>query len=369
MGSLSLRVSRAKYICMMNIAVLVSGGVDSSVALALLKEQGHAVTAYYLKIWLEDEMSYLGNCPWEEDLSYAQAVCDQLDVELRVVPLQKEYHARVVSYTIDAVQKGLTPNPDVHCNAQVKFGAFLEKYGDAYDRVATGHYAQVLLAEDGDVRLFQAPDAVKDQTYFLAMMDRVQLAKALFPIGHLEKKDVRVLAEKFSLPTAGRKDSQGICFLGKISFRDFIRHHLGTLGGRFVEKESGNDLGAHDGHYFYTIGQRRGIDVHNGPWYVCGKNVRENIVYLTHGFSGDDYSRDGFSIRQCNWLVSPRVHDVTKVKLRHGPAFQKVVSLTGRGDVFDVRMACGDRSVTPGQYAVFYTEDGLCVGAGSILDS
>ncbi|MEN8252609.1 MAG: tRNA 2-thiouridine(34) synthase MnmA, partial [Patescibacteria group bacterium] len=165
----------------MKIAVLVSGGVDSSVALHLLKQQGYDVTAFYLKIWLEDEMSFLGECPWEEDLSYVEKVCAQCDVELNVVPLQKEYHEKVVSYTIDSVKNGLTPNPDMLCNREVKFGAFYDKYGKDFDKIATGHYAQIEESDDENVKLKRAPDPVKDQTYFLAMMSQEQLQKAMFP--------------------------------------------------------------------------------------------------------------------------------------------------------------------------------------------
>jgi tRNA (5-methylaminomethyl-2-thiouridylate)-methyltransferase len=350
----------------MKIAILLSGGVDSSVALALLKEQGHDVTAFYLKIWLEDELSYLGNCPWEEDLSYAEAVCQQLDVLLEVVPFQKEYHERVVSYTIESVQQGLTPNPDVMCNAEVKFGAFVERYGKDFDKVATGHYAQVEELSDGTVRLKRAPDPVKDQTYFLAMLTQEQLQKALFPIGHLAKKEVRALAEEYNLPTAKRKDSQGICFLGKISFADFVRHHCGVQKGVFVEKETGEELGEHDGFYFYTIGQRRGIEVNNGPWYVCDKDPEKNIVYLTHGFAGADQRRDAFVVGAVQWFAgaAPEKTDL-RVKLRHGLDVHSCdIVVVHHGDLH-VRLAEKDAGVTPGQYAVFY--DSLyCLGAGVI---
>src|SRR3989344_1035324 len=188
----------------MKIAVLVSGGVDSSVALAFLKNKGHDVTAFYLKIWLEDELSYLGNCPWEEDLRYARAVCEQLSVPLRVVSLQKEYWERVVSYTVRSVKKGLTPNPDMLCNREIKFGIFYEKYGATFDKIATGHYAQIE-ERKGKTHLKRSPDPIKDQTYFLALLSQEQVAKALFPIGHLLKKEVRAIAEEYDLATKRRK--------------------------------------------------------------------------------------------------------------------------------------------------------------------
>ncbi|MGE0207405.1 MAG: tRNA 2-thiouridine(34) synthase MnmA, partial [Candidatus Babeliales bacterium] len=180
----------------MNIAVLVSGGVDSSLALKLLKDQGHTVTAFYLKIWLEDELAYMGDCPWETDLAYVKAVCEQLQVPLNVVSLQKEYWDRVVSYTIAQVKKGKTPNPDMLCNQQVKFGAFLDHIDASFDKIASGHYAQVI-HQDGKAVLQTAPDLIKDQTYFLSYLSQEQLSRLMFPIGHLDKQQVRALAQEY----------------------------------------------------------------------------------------------------------------------------------------------------------------------------
>ncbi len=360
----------------MKIAMLLSGGVDSSVALAFLKQQGHDVTAYYLKIWLEDEMSYMGNCPWEEDLRYASQVCKLLDVELRVVPFQKEYHERVVSYTIDSVKNGFTPNPDMLCNREVKFGAFLDKYGDEYDKVATGHYAQIYENKEGNFYLKCAPDLIKDQTYFLAMLKSEQLKKALFPIGHLEKKEVRDFAIKFNLPTAKRKDSQGICFLGKISFTDFIRHHLGEKKGEFVEKETGKVLGEHSGAYFFTIGQRKGIGLGGGPWYVCKKDIKNNIVYLSHGFGGDDQRLNAFSVANLNLM--PQNAKISQkdifekknleVKLRHGPVRIACKAFLKENNEIFIKLSEKVNGLTPGQFAVFYADD-LCLGGSTIKDT
>ncbi len=346
--------------------MLLSGGVDSSVALALLAQEGHDITAFYLKIWLEDEMSFLGECPWEEDLSYAQAVCKQLDVPLKIVPFQKEYHDRVVSYTIDEVRSGRTPNPDILCNREVKFGAFIEKYGGNFDAVATGHYAQVSKDAHGCAHLYRAPDPIKDQTYFLALLAQEQLSKALFPIGHFEKKDVRLLARELDLPTATRKDSQGICFLGKISFTDFIKHHCGTKEGDFVEQETGKKLGVHNGAHFYTIGQRRGMDLNGGPWYVCGKDTQRNIVYVAHGFAQQRQWRDTFDIAQCNWFNdAPDDDEVLAVKIRHGEKFyQCTIRQCPRG-IYNVQIDKEDQGITPGQFAVFY-RDNECLGGGVI---
>lgn len=350
----------------MKIAVLVSGGVDSSVALHKLKERGHDIEAFYLKIWLEDEMSFLGECPWEEDLDFAQKVCDQCDVKLNVVPLQKEYHEKVVSYTIDAVKRGLTPNPDMLCNREVKFGAFYEKYGRDFDKIATGHYAWINEEGGREVQLLRAPDPVKDQTYFLAMMRQEQLQKALFPIGDMQKSEVRAYAEKYDLATAKRKDSQGICFLGKISFTDFVKQHLGTQKGVFIEKETGENLGEHDGFYFYTIGQRRGIDLGGGPWYVCDKDVEKNIVYLTHGFAGRDQRRDNFDVDNINWINGFPEKNELLVKLRHGEHFYQCKITKNVDGSVHVQLDEKDQGVTPGQYAVFY-DDEVCLGGGVIV--
>ncbi len=350
----------------MKIAVLVSGGVDSSVALHLLKTQGHDLEAFYLKIWLEDDMSFLGECPWEEDLSYVKKVCAQCDVKLNIVPLQKEYYEHVVNYTIDAVKKGLTPNPDMLCNREVKFGAFYDKYGKDFDKIATGHYAQIEELNDGSVKLKRAPDPVKDQTYFLAMMRQKQLQKAMFPIGQMKKSEVREYALNNKLATAKRKDSQGICFLGKISFADFVKEHLGVQKGKFIEKETGKELGEHDGFYFYTIGQRRGIDINGGPWYVCDKDVAKNIIYLTHGYAGEDQRRDTFDVRDINWINDIPTKKELQIKLRHGEKFYNCKINIENTNKAHIVLSAKDPGITPGQYAVFYDGE-YCLGGGVII--
>ncbi|MEK7494255.1 MAG: tRNA 2-thiouridine(34) synthase MnmA, partial [Patescibacteria group bacterium] len=286
----------------MKIAVLLSGGVDSSVSLRLLKDAGHDVTAFYLKIWLEDELAFLGDCPWEDDLQYARAVAEEAGVLLEVIPFQKEYWERVVSYTVEEVRNGRTPNPDMMCNAQIKFGAFYDFIGDRYDKVATGHYAQVE-ERDGKTWLKRSPDPIKDQTYFLSQLSQAQASRALFPIGSFEKDEVRALAEKYNLPNAKRKDSQGICFLGKIPFDKFLEHHLGKRPGKLVEFESGNILGEHDGFFYFTVGQRKGIRLASGPWYVVQKNPETNEVFISHGDVHTEVARDSFFVANINWIT------------------------------------------------------------------
>ena len=283
------------------VALLLSGGVDSSVAFRLLLEQGYDVVPFYLKIWLEDELAHLGECPWEDDVNTCREVCDQVGIDLQIISLQDEYHERVMQHTLNECSLGRTPNPDILCNSRVKFGCFLEYLKglpNKFDYIASGHYAQVERTavdyddddDDDDTnggkpttiaRLFRAPDPVKDQSYFLCALDQYQLSQLLFPIGHLEKTEVRRLAEEFKLPNRHRPDSQGLCFLGKVKFRDFMQIHLGKKFGSIVDAVTGETIGQHHGVWYHTVGQRKGIGPYlvpqassKGPWYVVAK-VRE----------------------------------------------------------------------------------------------
>ncbi len=350
------------------IAVLVSGGVDSSVSLALLKEAGHDCHAYYMKIWLEDELQFLGECPWEEDLSYVEAVCRQLGVPLTVVPFQREYWDRVVAYTIESVKNGLTPNPDMMCNARVKFGAFYEyllKENQQYDFVATGHYADTEVKE-GITYLKISPDPIKDQTYFLSQLSQEQIAKALFPIGKFPKEEVRRLAEHFKLPNAQRKDSQGICFLGKIPFDDFVKHHLGIKEGDIIEDSTGKVLGKHEGFWYYTIGQRKGIKLSGGPWYVSAKDTQKNIIYVARA---DDYKEKQvheFTVKNINWITLESSGEKNlQVKVRHGAKIYQCELVKQGENEYRVYLNEGDQGISAGQFAVFY-KDGCCLGGGTI---
>lgn len=349
----------------MKIAVLVSGGVDSSVALALLKEQGHDVTAFYLKIWLEDELSYLGDCPWEEDLSYARAVCDQLQVPLEIISFQKEYSEIVVAYTLSEVKAGRTPNPDVLCNQYIKFGAFYKAISDEYEYVATGHYAQVEHTPEMSY-LKQAVDQVKDQTYFLSNISQAQLKRALFPIGHLPKPQVRALAEKFNLPTSIRKDSQGICFLGKFKFKDFLQAHLGIKAGNIVEFETGQIVGKHEGFWYYTIGQRQGIKLSGGPWYVVAKDSEKNIVFISRNYQEVQESKKGMITSGFNLISGNRHNQELEVRFRHGPVLHQAhIDLLENGNVKIVLHQEATQGIAQGQFAVLY-EKNICLGGGVI---
>ncbi len=355
----------------MKIAVLTSGGVDSSVALRLLKDQGHEVTAFYLKIWLEDELAYLGDCPWEEDLAFVRSICEKNQIPLEVVPFQKEYWKRVVEETIKEVEAGRTPNPDMLCNARIKFGAFLEylsqnKKEFPFDKIASGHYAQTEERE-GITLLKQAPDDIKDQTYFLSQLSQEQLSQIIFPIGQYTKSEVRSLAKQFKLANAERKDSQGICFLGKIPFDQFLEAHLGKRPGNLIEKDSGQILGKHNGFWFYTIGQRRGIRLPGGPWYVVAKNSEKNQVFISHGKMYQAVARDTFLVKNINWFSgAPSEKEVLQVKIRHGAKMYQAKMRKKADDLWEVVLIEKDQGIASGQYAVFY--DGVyCLGGGAIV--
>lgn len=349
----------------MKIAVLLSGGVDSSVALKLLQQEGHDLTAFYLKIWLQDEFSFLGDCPWEEDLEYAHGVCDQAGVPLEVLPLQDEYWEHVVSYTISEIKEGRTPNPDIFCNKLIKFGQFYDKIDRSFEKVASGHYATVENI-NGLYQLKRSPDPVKDQTYFLAYLTQQQLSRALFPIGKYIKKEIRQFAKEFDLPNQTRKDSQGICFLGQIKFNEFVKHHLGEIEGDIIELESGEKKGVHKGYYFYTIGQRSGLGLSHGPWYVVKKDVKNNIVYISKE-NKDERSKDTFEVGKFNWItgIKPGKKSL-QVKIRHGANFYYCELNFNNDETAEVKLSKPDQGIAPGQFAVFY-DDQYCLGGGVIL--
>lgn len=345
------------------IAVLVSGGVDSSVVLALLKEQGHELVAFYLKIWLEDELSYLGSCPWEQDLEFVKGVCAKLDVPVQVVSMQQKYHEIVVSYLLNEIKKGRTPNPDILCNQQIKFGAFYESIDPSFDYVATGHYAQV---EHTPTESFlkKGKDPVKDQTYFLAMLSQQQLSRALFPIGGYEKWQVRELAQRYDLPTKDRKDSQGICFLGKFEFSEFLKAHLGVRGGNVVEFETGTILGQHRGFWFFTIGQRQGLGLSGGPWYVVDKDPVKNIVFISRNYQHVLEHKSGMIVNHFHWIGQQKLGNL-EVRFRHGPAVHQAMVTTNGGSIKIELDQPSMQGIAVGQCAVLY-DGNICLGGGMI---
>ncbi len=357
----------------MKTAVLLSGGVDSSVALRLLqREGGHELTAFYLKVWLEDELSHLGECPWADDLGFARAVCEAAGVPLEVISLQRQYHDRVVADMVAALGRGRTPSPDILCNRRIKFGAFFDYLETAasgsFDRIASGHYARIADDEGGGGGrvLLRGVDPVKDQTYFLYRLDQRQLGRCLFPVGRYPKREVRRLAKSFDLPNRNRKDSQGICFLGKIRYDDFVRSHLGEQPGEILEAESGRLLGEHLGVWFHTIGQRRGLGLGGGPWYVVEKDVPGNRLYVAHGDALGRHRRDRFRLADVHWIGRPPSRDRLQTKIRHSPqaADCRLVELAGGG--LEVRLDVPDAGVADGQSAVLYDGE-RCLGGGTIV--
>lgn len=351
----------------MKIAVLLSGGVDSSVALRLLQDQGHDVTAFYLKIWLEDELTYLGSCPWEEDLQYVDAVCKQAGVPYQVIPLQREYWDNVVAYTIAEVKAGRTPSPDIFCNQRIKFGSFFSKIDESYEKIATGHYATVE-QQGSEFILKRAKDPVKDQTYFLSHLNQAQLSRLIFPLGPLYKSEVRDLARHYNLPNQARKDSQGICFLGKIAFSDFVKHHLGIRQGDLIEYETGTVVGQHEGYWYYTIGQRKGLGLSGGPWFVVRKDIEKNIVYISRNYYSDDKIRNTCKVATIHWISGrPTDKRALQVKVRHGEKMYAATLQLSDPQTGVMTIDDNDQGLAPGQFAVFYDAD-MCLGSGVITE-
>lgn len=251
----------------MKIAVLVSGGVDSAVVVHRLVAEGHDLHLFYIRIGMDNGE---GDCSAEEDIEMCQLIARKYGLPLQVVSLHEEYWDYVMDYALKTVKAGLTPHPDMMCNKMIKFGFFEQRWGKDFDKTATGHYASIK-ERDGRLYLATAADPVKDQTDFLAAISYDQLSHLLFPLGDLPKSEVRRIASEAGLPNASRKDSQGICFLGKINYNDFIRRHLGERPGPVVEIETGRKIGGHKGYWFHTIGQRKGLGLSGGPWYVVRK--------------------------------------------------------------------------------------------------
>jgi tRNA-specific 2-thiouridylase len=353
----------------MNIAALVSGGVDSSVVVHQLKEAGYDPAIFYIRIGMEDRDGYI-DCPSEEDIEITSYIAKKYGCKFEIVSLHEEYWENVVSYTIDAVERGLTPNPDMMCNKLIKFGCFEQKWGKDFDKIATGHYATTTEI-DGKIYLSTAADKIKDQTYFLGQVDYMQVSKLMFPIGHLLKSQVRAIAAEESLPSALRKDSQGICFLGKINYNDFIRRYLGEKPGKIVELETGKVIGQHKGYWFHTIGQRKGIGLSGGPWFVVKKDSGENIIYVSNGYDPEtQYGKiihlQGFSfITEDPWGAFTGEKAIT-FKIRHTPEFT-AGTLQRIGDIYRITSDEKIQGIAAGQFGVIYDrEQRLCLGSGMI---
>ena len=374
----------------LDVAVLLSGGVDSSLALHLLVAAGHQVTAFYLQIWFqEDFRNFWDACPWEEDLKYCRDVCDRLGVPLRVVPLTEAYWQKVVRYCISETRNGRTPNPDVLCNSRIKFGAFVDYLegrtgGMRFDRIASGHYARIdrrrKVIDDETIEealLMLTPDSIKDQTYFLAHLDQEQLKNCVFPLGYLTKSQVRGLASAANLPNQSRPDSQGLCFLGKVKFSEFIKEHLGEWPGPIIEEETNEIVGYHKGFWFHTIGQRKGLRLAGGPWYVTCKDPRMNAVYVSRQYNEVESldmtsrSRSSFYCTDFSWTSSIRPNPTRHLycKVRHGPRMYRCTldleTMERNKLVGHVKLDGVDQGLADGQYVVFYQDD-VCLGCALI---
>lgn len=354
----------------MEIAALVSGGVDSSVVVHLLKEQGYDPTLFYIRIGMEDEEGYI-DCPAEEDIEITSYIARKYGCRFEEVSLHQEYWDNVVSYTIDSVRRGLTPNPDMMCNKMIKFGAFNQRWGKDFDKIATGHYATIANVE-GTPFLATAKDPVKDQTDFLAQLNFTQISKLMFPIGHMMKSEVREIARRAQLPSAERKDSQGICFLGKINYNDFLRRYLGEREGKIVELETGRILGTHRGYWFHTIGQRKGLYLSGGPWFVVKKDIDENVLYVSQGYDpktqyGTIIDLAGFQYLSKDIWGTFDTLDV-KFKIRHTPEFHQGHLSPMGGDRYRIVSDDPIQGIAAGQYGVIYDNDAhLVVASGMII--
>ena len=352
---------------MQKILVALSGGVDSSVAALLLKEQGYDVSGAYIRTWMNEEMP-LADCPAQQDIEDSRAVAEHLGIDYEIVNLVNEYREHVVNYLVDGYQRGITPNPDIMCNREMKFGIF-EKYAAAngFDGIATGHYVRSLKNDDGSFDLLQGLDQNKDQTYFLALLRQEQIAGALFPVGELQKPQVRELAEKHKLPNAAKKDSQGICFLGDMNISRFLEYYIEDKPGDIVNSE-GKVLGQHRGLHRYTTGQRRGIGVpsntDNEAYVVTRLDMERNelVVAFDRPDSPDLYTSEvelhGLSFT--NQLVTESAALLAKPRYRD-PSQEIEYTPTG-SDTATVRFAEPQRALAPGQVLALYDGDKLLGG-------
>ena len=349
----------------MNIAVLASGGVDSSVAVHLLKEQGYEPTLFYIKIGMEDEHGYI-DCPAEDDMTIVTWLGKHYGLKVEMVSLHEEYWDNVVAYTIEKVRQGLTPNPDMMCNKMIKFGYFDSKWGHEFDKIATGHYATTTEI-DGRIYLSTSPDPVKDQTDFLSQMSGSQVARSMFPIGHMMKDEVRRIATEAHLPSATRKDSQGICFLGKINYNDYIERYLGDNPGDVIELETGRRIGRHKGLWFHTIGQRKGLGFGGGPWFVVKKDVTNNILYVSHGYDPQTAYKQDFAVCDFHFLTERSLPEVITFKIRHTPEWHEATVEPTGDNSYIIHSRAKIHGVAPGQFCVVYdSEHHRCYGSGEI---
>lgn len=356
---------------MAKIVVGMSGGVDSSVAALLLKRQGHDVTGVFMKNW--EEKDERGVCTSEEDWSDVRHVCDIIGIPYYSVNYSREYWDKVFTHFLEEYKKNRTPNPDVLCNREIKFDTFL-RFAESIgaDHLATGHFANLGRAENGEMQLLRAKDENKDQTYFLYMLGQRALSKALFPVGNLTKAEIREIAREAGLPTSEKKDSTGVCFIGERNFREFLKQYLPAQPGEIRTREE-KVVGRHEGLMYYTPGQRRGLGIGGGGngerWFVVGKDVPRNVLYVSQGEPDELFTGSALA-DEPTWIaghapVDDGVEYACKVRLRHRQPLQDCVIVL-EGDKIHMRFPVKQRAVTPGQAAVLYQGD-VCLGGGTIL--
>ena len=358
---------------MAKVMVGLSGGVDSAVAAALLVEQGHEVVGGYMKNWMNEE-GIPGDCPWEQDIEDAASVAKALGIELRVIDLVESYREKIVGYLVNGYEEGLTPNPDVWCNREMKFGVFLDyAVSQGFGAVGTGHYARRRALSDGRAAILRGADPNKDQSYFLSLMTAYQVGCALFPTGEMLKPEVRDTARRFGLPVAEKKDSQGICFLGQVKMSDFLAHYLPDKPGEIVDTD-GRVMGTHRGLHFYTIGQRKGHGVASPKegmaYVVVGKRAAENRLVI--GWDREDTG--GLYSRECTvGTLSSINEDIATLKRAEAqPRYRakaEPVNLQALGDG-RVRLDFdkGQRALVPGQIMAFY-DGGRLLGGGVVEEA
>lgn len=350
------------------VVIGMSGGVDSSVAALLLKQEGYDVIGIFMKNW--DETDEFGYCTASEDYEDVRKVCDQIGIPYYTVNFEKEYWDKVFTYFLDEYKKGRTPNPDVMCNKEIKFKAFLEHALTlGADYLATGHYAQVDNAE-GEYRLLRGADPNKDQTYFLNTLGQYQLSKAMFPIGHLPKSRVREIALENDLATAKKKDSTGICFIGERDFKEFLSNYLPAQPGEIKTLE-GEVKGRHDGLMYYTLGQRKGLGIGGAgtgePWFVAAKDLEKNVLYVVQGENHPALFSEGLLATDISWVKGelPTTPLQCTAKFRYRQQDKKITVHITSDTTCTVIFDEPQSAITPGQAVVFYDGE-VCLGGGII---
>jgi tRNA-specific 2-thiouridylase len=351
------------------VVVGMSGGVDSSVTALLLKRQGFDVIGVFMKNW--DDTDEFGVCTAEEDAEDVRRVCNQIGIPYYTVNFEEEYRDKVFAYFLDEYRRGRTPNPDVMCNREIKFGEFLQKALDlGADVIATGHYARVEF-RDRKYELLRGVDTNKDQSYFLHALNQSQLARAMFPIGHLNKPDVRKIAEEAGLATAKKKDSTGVCFIGERNFKEFLSQYLPAKPGNMVDLVSGDVKGRHDGLMYYTLGQRQGLGIGGSgsgePWFVADKDLESNTLYVVQGDNHSSLYSVALTASSVNWIspVAPVEPIRCTAKFRYRQPDQGVtISLQDDG-LSRIEFDTPQKAITPGQAVVFYDGE-ICLGGGTI---